>query len=74
MERHKPFKLTFSKNNFNKTAHSKVSAAFHNSQGIMHNCAVVNYFHYMVNQSSPLAMRYISSLISFHVLNYCHIY
>jgi len=68
MEWHKPFKLTFSKTSC-KTAHSKFLAASYNPQGIMHNCAVVSYFHYMVNQSSLLAMRYISSLISFHVLD-----
>jgi len=68
MEWHKPFKLTFSKTSC-KTAHSKVSAASHNPQGIMNNCTVVNYFLYTVNQSPLLAMRYISSLISFHVLD-----
>jgi len=68
MEWRKPFKLTFSKTSC-KRAHSKVSTASHNPQGIMHYWAVVNYFHYMVNQSPLLAMRYISSLISFHVLD-----
>jgi hypothetical protein len=80
----KPFKLTFSKTSC-KTAHSKVSAPSHKPQRIMHNCAVVHYFHYMVNQSSLLAMPYTNSLISFHVLDsttatyfectkYCYLY
>jgi hypothetical protein len=68
MKWRKHFKPTFSKTSC-KTAHSKASAASQIPQGIMHKCAVVNYFHYMVNQSSPLAMCYISSLISFHVLD-----